>query len=130
MKDEQDLTSYKETRTITGRRSSEERRGDSDEEAKFSLLVLFIIFWLLDTVATCVFVSKLGVELEANPLMVYIITATSLSGFCTVKLLTAVPYTLIYKHVPVWISVIITGLVGAAAGVGVVLALQSMGVMQ
>lgn len=53
--------------------------------AKFVLSALFSSLWIVDTVATSLFVSVLGSDSEANPVMRSLLESFGLIGFVGVK---------------------------------------------
>ena len=57
--------------------------------------ILFVMAWLIDTVATTIFVSVGGVELEANPVMNWLIRTHGVDTFIYTKLIILIVWNLL-----------------------------------
>lgn len=70
---------------------------------KNRLLAIFIVLWIMDCIATIVFVSQHGITAEANPLMRITIDHGGMFGFMAVKAIVLIPLIGLHKHIRSWI---------------------------
>lgn len=66
---------------------------------KPKLIKAFTSLWLADTAATALFVYKYGVEMEANPIMAWVLENTGYTGFILWKLITLAFWLLLSKRI-------------------------------
>lgn len=66
------------------------------------MLIAFASLWACDTALTLIFTSAGGTELEANPVMRYMLDIGPLT-FVSVKWTLALPYMLLWKRNPLWL---------------------------
>lgn len=71
------------------------------------LLVIFILLWVLDTLFTTLFVDRLGLEAEANPIIRFIIQNYGFVSFLIFKFVVLIPIILLRHHVSNWILVLL-----------------------
>ena len=64
--------------------------------------------WLVDTIATTLFVSAGGTELEANPLMRYVIERWGLLSFVILKLAILVYWQVLSDRIPTMMHVVLS----------------------
>lgn len=66
--------------------------------AKFVLSCAFTALWLIDTATTSLFVSVLGPDSEANPVMRSLIEQAGIGGFIAVKMAVLLFWLSINRH--------------------------------
>lgn len=86
------------------------RLPDPPTPADIALVLLFTVLWVLDTVFTIIFTMLGGLELEANPLLQYVITYTGYQGFVFVKLIPLVLWLMFAYHARLWIHVMLNAI--------------------
>ena len=89
---------------------------------KRPLTALVAFLWAVDTAATCAFVTKFGVESEANPLMAYVMTSLGMYGFVAVKASVIVFFLCVSKHMPAWLIACVAFLLLPVAVAGSIMA--------
>lgn len=86
---------------------------------KFVLLMVFCILWSADTLFTVIFVGRYGVEMEANPLMKWVMVEFGVLSFTLLKLFIMYAWSWIYMYARVlyhWIIIIPTGIAAVLGG--------------
>lgn len=71
--------------------------------AKTACAAAFSVLWMADTVCTSVFVAKYGVEMEANPVMRWLIATHGILSFIGVKLFLLAFILALKQHVKTWV---------------------------
>lgn len=73
---------------------------------KLLLFMVFYALWMLDAVYTIKFVELYGLGMEANPIVRYIIEHFGYPGLLLFKVLTTLPWAILYQRAKVWVHVL------------------------
>lgn len=85
-----------------------------------TLFYIFTLVWLMDFVLTVAFTIKLGVDMEANPVVKWVIMELGYLGFALFKLITWLAWKRLYEEAH-WI---ITAIFVTITSVAVILSLN------
>lgn len=85
------------------------------------LMFWFIVLWMADIVLTYGFVSKHGIQAEANPLMRYVIQHGGWEVFALVKVAVAVFWVAVAKHAHILIHAALVAIMVVVVGGGIVM---------
>lgn len=85
-------------------------------------MLAFSVLWAADTVATMEFVSTLGLEAEANPLIRKVIAAYGFGGFAAVKAAALLFWLGVGKHAHLLLHVALIAIMVPVVFVGLALA--------
>lgn len=92
---------------------------------KALFLSTFLVLWAIDTAATCRFVSVLGPDMEANPLIKWLIVNFGLWAFVYVKYAIACFWWYLHDRVHVSIHVALNLIMIPVAALGMIVAVST-----
>ena len=93
------------------------------EDRRFMLWLVVLALTVIDGIFTYIFVSNFGVDLEANPVMRWVLTTFGWKGFAMYKIGATFLLLLVHDKVSEWVYYILIGGYTIACVLGAMIAL-------
>lgn len=77
---------------------------------KYVLTLAFGTLWMLDTLFTAEFVREQGLQMEANPIVAWVIATYGINTFIVWKLVVLAVWFLLFNKVSIWVHIVLTAL--------------------
>lgn len=74
---------------------------------KSVLTLAFAVLWIADAALTAEFVQEQGLQMEANPIVAWVITTYGITAFIWVKMVILAAWVLLQKHAHIAIHVVL-----------------------